>query len=413
MAALCLTLNCAAQNIAPLQIGDSLPAYTFKKVMNAPFSTMPYPKIKDKVVVLDFFATWCSSCIHLLPHLDSLKAEFGDHLDIFIVTREPGEKVQKLLQTNKKASEIKLPFVVEDSVLYKWFPHRVIPHEVILANGIVKAITYPEFISANTITSVLNKEDVDVPVKSDLAYDLKKSIYENKVGKPIDLSIAKFLMTKHIDGLNSIGSWILSKDSVYKRVTRVNSPLLFYVLWAADMINNGFQNRVILNVKDSSKFLRTTESNYKWERKNTYGIEYIVPAKWSWEQNYAWVLKQLNLCLSYHFYKSTRLVKCWVLKQNKRDDSAYFTPKSNIKHKSYYFNNIIELTHALNSQIIGNPFNPIIIDSTGDSTLGKIEINVANIHDPREVSNALNVYGLCLKPAIEKLEMLIIEDNQM
>jgi thiol-disulfide isomerase/thioredoxin len=54
---------------------------------------------EDKVVLLNFFATWCPPCKAEIPHLNSLQASYGDTLSIISLALE--EKSTQELQAFK------------------------------------------------------------------------------------------------------------------------------------------------------------------------------------------------------------------------------------------------------------------------------------------------------------------------
>jgi len=341
--------------------------------------------------------------------MDSLKRKFGDKLEIFIVSREPKAKVEKMFATKPIAQGFKLPFIVEDSILNELFPKRFIPHEVILKGGKVVAITYPEFINGNTIANLLQGKAVELPVKNDIEFEKSKSFFENIPGESIDLTIREFLLTKHVDGLGSIGRFATSKDASLKRVVNINRSLLSLILNAANVWDD--RNRVILNVKDSTKFFITGPSEYRWMQQNTYGIEYVVPAPWSWTKINNWVFQHLKLYLNYRIYKKDTLVNCWVLSRAggvpvKNNDRIGPTTK-----KNRVFNNLKSLVGAMNAQVLTKPFVPIIINEVEDSMTQNLVVNVRDIHDPYEVAKAIKSYGLALRPVKRKLKMLVIEDR--
>ena len=57
-----------------------------------------------QVVVLDFWATWCSPCIESVPHLNALVIEFEDKPVKFVsITYEPESLVKAFLQESEKA----------------------------------------------------------------------------------------------------------------------------------------------------------------------------------------------------------------------------------------------------------------------------------------------------------------------
>ena len=315
-----------------------------------------------------------------------------------------------MFKTSPVAKGFKLPFIVEDTVLNKFFPNRFIPHEVLLKGGNVAAITYPEFINDKTIEILLRGEVLALPVKLDVAYNRNKSLYENHIGTPLDLTLRKFLITKHIDGLGGVGSWSISADSLIRRVTSINIGLLNFILSAANMDDK--RNRVVLKVRDSSRFLKIGASGYTWVKENTYSIEYCVPVKWNREKVNDWLLKQLNLCLDYEIYKSDELVDCWVLSSLGDKRANHFNNalgKNDNKIKTY--KNLTDLIDALNSQIPGRPFVPIVVNEVKETAINNISLKVTDIHNLLAVSNALKPYGLTLRPAKRKLSMLIIEDK--
>jgi thiol-disulfide isomerase/thioredoxin len=71
-----------------------------------------FPDYPDKIVLLDFFATWCPPCRAAIPHLNSLQAKYKDTIQVIAI----------LMEENKENSEIerfitkhKLSFPVSNS----------------------------------------------------------------------------------------------------------------------------------------------------------------------------------------------------------------------------------------------------------------------------------------------------------
>ena len=66
-----------------LKIGESAPYGSFRDLKGEVFTSEDF---SGKVVVLDFWATWCPPCIKEIPHLQHLYAEFGERSDFVLMS---------------------------------------------------------------------------------------------------------------------------------------------------------------------------------------------------------------------------------------------------------------------------------------------------------------------------------------
>lgn len=94
LAALALTASTALA----LEVGDKAPPIPVKDwVSNTPVTL---EKAKGKVLVVEFWATWCGPCKVTIPHLNKLHARFGDDQALIVgVSNETVAKVEEFVKT--------------------------------------------------------------------------------------------------------------------------------------------------------------------------------------------------------------------------------------------------------------------------------------------------------------------------
>ena len=85
----CLLLSIIGRfSISVKGSSDVAPDFTLTDIDGNVFSLSDY---RGKVVLLDFFGTWCPACIQEIPHLKSLHEEFGEKLVIISISPEEEE----------------------------------------------------------------------------------------------------------------------------------------------------------------------------------------------------------------------------------------------------------------------------------------------------------------------------------
>ena len=118
-------------------------------------------KTEDKVLVINFWATWCPPCIKEIPHLLKLKQKFESQLDIYFVSVDFNVKksVPKFLKKNKLES-INV-FNDEKLLLSKKFNVSIMPTTIIINKNfeiVAKVTGYVDWLSedyTNLIESLL------------------------------------------------------------------------------------------------------------------------------------------------------------------------------------------------------------------------------------------------------------------
>ena len=77
----------AARAAGP-KVGDAAPPLGVQTLLNAPEgASAEWDKLKGKIVVVDFWATWCGPCVAAIPHMNELAEQFADRDDIVFISR--------------------------------------------------------------------------------------------------------------------------------------------------------------------------------------------------------------------------------------------------------------------------------------------------------------------------------------
>ena len=114
-----------AQNKS-LKVGESLPESfwtTPLQVVNHPQKTINLTADKDKLILLDFWATWCSACLKKFPQMEELKKKFSDKINIIAVTDQNRATIEKFFASSNGQRYKDVVSVVDDKMLNQMFPH--------------------------------------------------------------------------------------------------------------------------------------------------------------------------------------------------------------------------------------------------------------------------------------------------
>lgn len=420
---LCLFTDTYAQETpSGLSTGDTVPNIHLNHIINHSGGKATLLDFQGKLLILDFWATWCAPCIALLPKTDSLQQVYKDQVQFLPVTYQSKEKVEKLLHNlqSRKGITLNLPIVVEDTVLHNLFPHRELPHYVwISTKGKVLAITGHEEVNAENIRRRLDHKPATLAAKQDKQVPFNRE--EPLLSGNTDISEKPVLyqsaFTGYIEGIHSSFT-IFPKDSLSgRRVVALNAPLptLYKIAYGSLRGTYFNHNRIITEVKDTTQFWSALTGNpyTAWLQDHSYCYELIVPPHLLGQEA---TIMQQDLARFFPQYTAKVEIRSRqvlaVVRTGKKDKlkSAGGTPAVEIdafgcQLRNHYLSNLALQLNAKYLQHLSTP----VIDETGYK--GRVDMSLAaDMSNVSSIKKALKLYDLDLVEKTQEIEVLVIRD---
>lgn len=407
--------------IRPLNIGDAVPDVVFSKIFQYPSGSSSLSAFRDRLLILDFWSTWCTSCLHSFPKMDSLQQQFGPRLQVLLVNaRSTGDNEQKakaVFEKMKRASgqEYRLPYLVGDTVLSSFFPHKMIPHCVWIQNGIVKAITASAEVTAVNVRAMLNGEAVKLKRKKDLVeFDRSLSLLQNLYGTDVLNLVYSSVATRYVDGLFAGSGVGRSPDGNTTRYYHYNRPLLGLYEYALGLVLTS--RPYLMEVEDRSRYEQGGTAWKDWAPANSYCYELTAPSGRPAEEVREWMLQDLNRIFSLNGRMEKRKLPCQVLVRSGKQKESFAAKggKPSVKWPVREGEAIVlenqplsELVKRLNRE---HGYRSFIVDETGYA--GKVDLELkAPPGNPALLKKELNKYGLDLVVAERELDVFVLTEK--
>ncbi len=416
-----------------LTVGDKVPDLVLNNVVNYTSPRLELSDFRGKLMIIDFWASWCMPCVAMLPICDSLQQEFKDSLQIVPVTQQDKATVAAFIQNIRHAKNISFFSIGGDTVLNTLFTHKEIPHYVwVDATGKVVAITGAHEINREAIRRYLKTGTIDAAVKTDSfrqvnekqpLFHVANNLIENGGIQteliPDNNLLYHSVLTGYIEGFgtetggdtdrivcknNSVGGLYRYALSNYD----VRKLFLNSTVWKVT-------NPRALALTDSAAFAVTTQAEAtQWMKAHTFCYELKCPAATA--DKPAIMLQDLNNYFGalYGIQGKLETIDTKVLALTKLDDKSLYATKgiaekttANQFHLAIKDQPLSTLINFLGAQM---DWLPPLTDETGYTGKADIELN-CDLTNLNEVNAALSVYGLVLKEKIEEREMIVIRDR--
>ncbi|TDO23740.1 thiol-disulfide isomerase/thioredoxin [Pedobacter duraquae] len=153
----------------PLLIGEQLKEtfWSFKHnvLLDGNIVKMDLKRAKGKLIILDFWASWCGMCITHMPELIALQKKYTKDLQVVLVnctnTRDTDDKIKAFFATRPELlRDADVITITGDTLLNTLLPHRFLPHYVwINEKGKIAAFTDADYISDAQIELLLKANE--------------------------------------------------------------------------------------------------------------------------------------------------------------------------------------------------------------------------------------------------------------
>jgi|SRR5690606_12668168 len=158
----------AQEELTNIDVGAAVPDIVLRDIHDRPEPTVGLRRLSEKkLVIIDFWATWCGACLAAMSKIDSIAQVHPDELEVITVTKQGKEMVLDFFKKRKQRGDYvhQTPKLFGDTVLYKLFPHRFIPHYVWMKDG--EVIAFTEEVTAKAVQMALSEGKIDLRKKVD------------------------------------------------------------------------------------------------------------------------------------------------------------------------------------------------------------------------------------------------------
>lgn len=432
MAMLCLNFSSNAQDnkaidltTKGIQVGQQVPDHTINNIHNYKTTTAKLSDFKGKLVIIDFWATWCSPCVDMIPKMDSLQKVFGDKIQFISASYESENKVLPFLKKLQKGQPSNLLVIAGDTILHQLFPHKVMPHYVwIDGNGILLSITDSEEVTYDHISKFLQNQQLKLVQKKDLSipFDETKPMLIASNGGNGDNLVYHSLLTRYTEGMGGKFYLNTTDASINPKVMLTNASItwLFKLAYGTGTDKFFSGKKVSYEVADRDKLTSnlTGDTYTDWMKQgNAYCYELILPG--NLRDNFYTIFQDdlKRMFGQYSAIVELRKIKCLALvrtsaKDKIRTQNKMATPEIRLERFGLKMQNASVSKYVTRLEIMFNKKTSLpLIDQTGYVNAVDIELNCDQTDLPA-INEALTKYDLKWVERYSEVEILVIRDTR-
>lgn len=388
-----------------ITIGQAIPDALWNEPLklrlpSGKFQQVSLSKYRGKLIILDFWASWCSTCIASFPKGHALQQQFPDSLALIPVSDEKEEGALALLNRKTSASWAdKLTTLIGKNNLSSYFPHHGNPHFVWISPA-GKLIT-------TTTTFELKAENIRAAYSGDKRFNPAPNVYQD-LSRPIFssdlrplnlLSFSSSFYRGHIAGTGP-GPHPYYSGKVVRGIRHANSALFNLYSYAAKQLYPDII-RCVIESPDSATLKLPLSLGQETHRKYCATYELWIPTERSAEL-YSIMLDDLNRYSGYSGALEKKVTRCLVItkaKVAKPFKGKLPIPRSDAK------GSLVTFVRTQNGQ--GGVSMPLV-DETGSETTG------VGSYAPlgrSALEAVLSSLGLELKEAEREVQWFVIRNR--
>lgn len=382
-----------------LKVGDTFVPPSAVQQMRGTDKLIDLNKLKQKVVILDFFDTYCGTCIQSMPKLQKLQEKLKDKVQIITVGWQDQATLNKFYDSSAflKEHQVNLPVIYSDVYLKERFPHQSVPHVVFLYQGKVQAITAGDVITEENILSLYQKGSIDLPLKDDFGKGNLMGIDKNTIHLKGTVSLSGYQNGVPFESFRRVQDSItnLQKTSFYN--VSVYSAVMS--TWAkiekADYVPR--PERLLLKVNDPNRYDDIANVGSSWYAEHAISYERLDAIRRTDSAQARIVLDDLHSFLGIRTYKKMQKMECLILKPC---PITLYTGQESLKGMSYNGTAVLAVMTDL-----GRQFPPVL-----DKVNSKEKIVLGSYKSLQEMNAQLAQYGIKAEIGTGEQEVLVIEE---
>lgn len=408
-------LQAQAPALKPLSIGDAVPDIAITNVYNYSDSVIRLSDLKGKLVILDFWSTWCSGCLDMFPKMHRLQKEFNDDIQIILVNTYEGdslEKVRSLFARWELATgeNVALPFSLLQSSLFDYFPYRFLPYYAwIDENGKVLATTTQTEVTGENIKKIIAGKDVALHITRDMMdFDRKKPLFANNNGGSAESLLYRSIFLPYHEGIgNSVGH-DTDEGGRVKRFYAFNQVPSALLALAFPQEMDLPLNRRYYEGDSALKWKALLEDDDPY---HGYTYEIISPSV-----EYTRMLQNIREDMVRFFgivpHIETRKTDCLILKKSDRKIVPTQYKKPQIQYTSTDSQKYIRCMPVSFIVRVLNYFSPVpIVDESGVTELIDIALP-DNLYDEKSLVSAVEKAGFTITASQRDMKVAVVTSNK-